>query len=54
MNDFEICTIHEVHQADGLTFIAMALREGGRLRHRIAGRRRWVIETVLDLIWLPW
>src|SRR4030042_446086 len=32
----KICTIHEVEEADGLTYIAMAYIEGQTLRERIA------------------
>src|SRR5205814_1348575 len=42
------CTIHEIDEADGRTFIAMELLEGQTLRHRIAGKAV-EIETVLDL-----
>src|SRR5947199_6468722 len=42
------CTIHEIDEVDGQTFIAMELLEGQTLRHRIAGKPL-EIETVLDL-----
>jgi len=43
-----ICTIYEIDEADGRTFIAMELLEGQTLRHRITGKSL-EIEAVLDL-----
>ncbi|MGA9801464.1 MAG: serine/threonine-protein kinase, partial [Terriglobales bacterium] len=48
LNHPNICTIHEIDEADGHTFIVMEMLEGKTLRQTINGKAI-EIDTLLDL-----
>jgi len=48
LNHSNICTIHDIDEAEGRTFIAMELLEGQTLKQRIA-QKRFKTEELLDI-----
>jgi eukaryotic-like serine/threonine-protein kinase len=48
LNHPNICTVHDISEESGQTFMVMEFLGGTTLKHRIAGRTM-EIETILDL-----
>jgi len=49
LNHPNICTVHEIDESGGRTFIAMELLEGQTLQHLISSGKPLNVQTVLDL-----
>src|SRR5881392_3699758 len=48
LNHPNICTIHEVDEADGKPFLAMEFLEGSTLKHRISGKP-FAVDALLEI-----
>src|ERR1700684_115632 len=48
LNHPNICTVHEIDEQDGQTFIVMEFLDGATLKHRI-GNRPMELDRVLDI-----